>query len=202
MDANDPRAARFKKAVESADASEIRRLFDAHPELEQVVDEPWFAFDTPALVYVVLTEKRAAIDVRVRFGKSREHVGHGDKYIWALDFAQTPAEVARRRGNDAVYDFLLERSSPFVRLLHASRRGDIELLSAMLRDDPELLPSLSDDQISEALSGTADAARMLLEHGANPNARGDENGATALHWGTPSGWANANGHDGLAELLR
>ncbi len=34
MDANDPRAERFKKAVESADAGEIRRLFDAHPELE------------------------------------------------------------------------------------------------------------------------------------------------------------------------
>ncbi len=100
MDANDPRAERFKKTVESADAGEIRRLFDAHPELEQVVDEPWFAFDTPALVYVVA------------WNGEREHI-----------------------------DVLLAHG----------------------------------------------ADRTLLER---------------THSGTPSGWANANGHDGLAELLR
>ena len=392
MDANDPRAVDFKQAVESADAGEIRRLFDAHPELGEVVDAPWFSFGRPALLYVARVENRGAIDalldvganidaksdwaagpygvldgivdnpapvdveladyligrgatldihaaaglgridvlttllderpdrvsepgpdgatplhlamnvevarflldrnaeidkrcvdhnstpamwsvmgredvtrflidrgakpdlfmaavlddvtlaaqileaepdaidVRVRFGKSQEHVGYGDKYIWALDFAQTPAEVARRRDNAAVYAFLLERSSPFVRLLHAARRGDVRLLTAMLGDEPGLLPSLSDDQTCGVLSGTADSARVLLEHGADPNARDDENGATALHWaawngrrdrvevllahgadptlrdrthsGTPLGWAKASKHDELAELLR
>lgn len=71
---------------------------------------------------------------------------------------------------------------------------------------------------------------MLLEHGADPNARDEEKGATALHWaawngerdrvevllgygadltlrdrthsGTPLGWAKASGHDELTELLR
>ena len=68
-----------------------------------------------------------------------------------------------------------------MRLLHASRRGDVELLEAMLRDHPELLPGLSEEQTYEVLSGTAEAADMLLELGANANARDDENGATALH---------------------
>jgi ankyrin repeat protein len=392
MNHNDPGAASFKSAVESADADEIRRLFDAHPELEQVIDKPWFAFGSTALVLSTLTENRAvidalldlgadvdaksdwsagpygvldcvvdkpapvdieladhliargatldihaaaglgrmdvltelldanpervsepgpdgatplhlamnievaqflldrgaeldkrcvdhnstaamwsvagredvtrflldrgaradlfmaaalddvalaerlletepgAIDVRVRFGESNDHLGQGDKYVWALDFAQTPAEVARRRGNEAIYALLLGRSSPFVNLLHASRRGDVDLLASMLRDDPDLLATLTDGQTREALSGTADAAHILLEQGANPNAIGDENGATALHvaaWegardrievllahgadrtivdrthsGTPAGWADAGGHEDLVELLR
>ena len=68
MNRNDPRAASFKRAVESADADEIRRLFDAHPELEQVIDKPWFAFGSTALVLSTLTEKRAVIDALLDLG--------------------------------------------------------------------------------------------------------------------------------------
>ena len=38
MDANDPRAIGFKRAVEAADSAEIRRLFDSHPAIREVVD--------------------------------------------------------------------------------------------------------------------------------------------------------------------
>ncbi len=111
--------------------------------------------DDVPLAEQILEAKPGAIDVRVRLGKSHEHVGYGDKYIWALDFAQTPAEVARRREHSAIYTFLLERSSPFVRLLHAARRGDTELLTAMLRDEPDLLPNLSADQTCGARAARA-----------------------------------------------
>ncbi len=68
MDANDPRAVAFKRAAESADAAEIRSLFDAHPELGDVVDAPWFSFGRPALLYVARAENRDAIDALLDAG--------------------------------------------------------------------------------------------------------------------------------------
>ena len=164
----------------------------------------------------------------VGYGKSHEHLGFGDKYVWALNFAGTPLEVARRRGNDDVYAYLLERSSTPVRLLQACRRGDLAAIAEFLDSDPDLLPSLSADEVSGMLGGTLGAVQMLLEFGADPNALDDDNAATALHqasWdgdreritlllehgadptirdgthgGTPIGWAHHAGHTDLVEM--
>lgn len=185
--------------------------------------------DDVALARRILEAEPDAIDVRVHMGKSHPHLGGGNKYIWALDFAQTPIEVARRRGHEAVYSFLFERSSPAVRLVQAARCGDVAWLTAALREETNLLGSLTDDQTCAALSGPVETARVLLEHGADPNSRDEEKGATALHWaawngdgalitlllahkadstlqdrehsGTPLGWARVNRRDDVAALL-
>ena len=95
--------------------------------------------DDVALAEEILQCEPSAIDVRVRFGGSHEHLGFGDKYVWALGGPDTPVELARVRGKPATYAFLLERSSPAVCLVQASRREDVETMSATLAADPELL---------------------------------------------------------------
>jgi ankyrin repeat protein len=44
MDANDPRAAAFKAAVEAADATALRALLDQHADLVNAIDSPRFSF--------------------------------------------------------------------------------------------------------------------------------------------------------------
>ncbi len=46
-----------------------------------------------------------------------------------------------------------------------------------------------------AFHGNADAARMLLRHGANPMDREDK------YWGTPAGWAAFAGHIALRDMI-
>lgn len=188
-------------------------------------------FDDVEMAHAMLKEDPTAIDVRVRFGRSHEHVGFGDKYVWTLGGAQTPIELARRRGSEGVYQYLLERSSPGVRVVQAALRGDIDALRDALAEDPGLI---DDDRghgplLCQALCGSAAAAALLLDFGVDPNLRDDEAGATPLHhaaWrdlpdvahilldggadpylrdrsydATPLGWANEAGNDAMMELL-
>lgn len=188
------------------------------------------ALDDVSLAQRILADEPDAVGVRVSMGRSHEHLGFGDKYTWSLDFAGTPLEVARRRQNTAVYQFLLERSAPPALLLQAARRGDLTEIAALIEAEPGLIASLDDDTAFGILCGTTEAARALMRAGADPNVRENDNGATPLHhaaWtddlpladalleggadpslrdrsydGTPLGWALHNGSTEVAERLR
>ncbi len=183
----------------------------------------------PGLAERILEEEPDAIDVTVRYGKSHNHLGGGDKYVWSLDFAETPHEVARRRGHAEVLAFLLERSRPGLRMVIAARNGAATRLEALMNADPGLLASLTGSDACAALGGDLSAASLLLERGVDPDAKDDANGATALHhaaWAgdrervdlliehgadpalrdrsygaTPLGWAHEGGHLELVEHL-
>ena len=178
----------------------------------------------------ILEADPSAIDVRVRFGRSHAHVGFGDKYVWTLQGADTPVEVARIRNHTRIYSFLLERSSAETRLLQAARRGDQKTMTGILDAEPGLIGTLSTDTISDFLCASPDGTRLMLKRGADPNARDDDKGATALHhiaWrgdldiarilldggadrtlrdreygGTPFEWAEKAGHRDMMELLQ
>ena len=177
----------------------------------------------------VLEHEPEALGVRVRHGNSHAHLGFGDKYVWTLDSADTPIEVARRRGHDEVFEFLLGRSSGATRLLMAARSGDLTEMAALLASSPELVPTLSEPETCSILCGSGEVIALMLRAGADPNARDDEHGATPLHhaaWnhdrsrvdvllqhgadatlrdrtyeGTPADWARHGGHHDLAEIL-
>ena len=137
--------------------------------------------DDAALAERILEEDPGAIDVSVHPGRSHPHLGGGDKYVWALEGAGTPVELARRRSSDAVYALLLDRSPDDVRLLQAARRGDAREMERLLDSDDELLDSLSEHMVCEVLSSTGAGARVLLAREVDPNPRDAPSGATPLH---------------------
>ncbi|MEM7414118.1 MAG: ankyrin repeat domain-containing protein [Gemmatimonadota bacterium] len=177
----------------------------------------------------ILSADPNAIDVRIRFGESHPHLGGGDKYVWALDGADTPLEVARRRSAHEVYGYLLDRSSPAARLLQAARRSDLPNIRAIVGRHPTLLGELNEPSLCELLYSGADAARLLIQHGVSPNVRDGGPGATPLHhaaWrgladvatvlldagadisirdrhydATPLGWANENNQAEMMTLF-
>jgi ankyrin repeat protein len=104
-----------------------------------------------------------------------------------------------------MYDFLLERSSGGARLVQAARRGDRAAISALLVAEPMLLSQLPGATICDALCGDAETTRLLLERGADPDARDDGSGATALHhaaWRALPGLAEALLDGGADPLVR
>lgn len=197
----------------------------AKPDLFQAV-----LLDDVSLVERIVAEDPTALDVRVRFGVSHPHLGFGDKYVWALKGADTPVELARRRGSMATYAWLLERSPPDTRLLQAARRGDRPEMDVILDANPDLLASLPDPMLCEMLCASAEAVHLLLARGVDLDVRGEEHGATALHYAawrglptvalalldggadsasrdrdfnaTPLGWARVARRDDMITLLR
>ena len=61
MEGNDP-LDRFRAAVQSGDATRVRRLFDDHPDLRDVIDVALLPFEAPALVEAVRQCNRELID--------------------------------------------------------------------------------------------------------------------------------------------
>lgn len=203
----------------------LRLLLDrgATPDLFQAA-----LLDDTDLAARILDRDPEAVDVRVGFGASHPHLGGGDKYVWSLAGADTPLELARRRGSRLFYQWLLPRSPLDAQLVQASRRGDVMAIDALLAKDPELLDAMPEPRRCDALRGSRDGAKRLLEHGAGPDAL-DEGGASALHhaaWrgdadlaevllrggtdpsirdaqydATPLGWANEAGHRTVMNLI-
>lgn len=196
----------------------------ATPDLYQAA-----LLDDVDLIERILDAESDAIHVSVGFGFSHPHLGGGDKYVWALQGAGTPVEVARRCGSVRAYRYLLERSPDDVRILQAARRGDRAELEALLDADPQLLASLTDSRVCEILAASPEGASALLTRGADPDVRDASHGATPLHWaawngraevarvllaagadptlrdrqhdGTPLTWAAHGGQEALVRLL-
>jgi len=105
----------------------------------------------------------------------------------------------------------------------------VEGVASLLEGSPDLVSSLTESETCGVLSGAASTAALILNAGADPNSKDEENGATALHhasWrnetelisvllgrradvilrdrthgGTPLGWAHQNGHADLVEMF-
>jgi ankyrin repeat protein len=186
-------------------------------------------FDDLGMARALVEQDPAAISVRLGTGTPQAHLGLGDKYYWSLGFADTPLEVARRRGSASVYAFLLERSPAATQLVQASRRGDLAAIERLLGADGSLLEGLDQATRCQLLCGELEAVRRFLDAGVDPNVRDDDLGGTPLHWaawenrpghvelllargadrtmrdrrfgGTPQGWASHAGHEELAARL-
>ncbi len=133
------------------------------------------------LTHKVLDDAPEAVTVRLRPGARIAHLGGGDKYVWALGFADTAAEVARRRGHDEVYGLILQRSPPLQRLIQAARRGDVAAMHRLLDEAPGLLDDADAADRLDLLSTPAPALRLVLAQGVDPDTRNPHDGVTALH---------------------
>lgn len=92
--------------------------------------------------------------------------------------------------------------SKVVELHDAIKRGDVARLRALLAEDPALANRVSETDVRgtyplhvAAEFGQAEAAQVLLEHGADVALRESENDAIAL------GWAAFFGRPGVVRVL-
>jgi ankyrin repeat protein len=105
-------------------------------------------------------------------------------YCWSLGWYLSPHEVALKFEQQAMYDFLLSKSSAKARFLVACSRGDEAAARALLDANPRLLEQLTpQDQPIMPYSmfyGRAAAAKLMLSLGFDPMARATD-GGTLLH---------------------
>ena len=127
-------------------------------------------------------------------------VADGTVYTSLLGPHRTAHQVARDFSHEDVYQLLLERTPPSLKVSMACDLGDEVAFRQLLDSRPDLVSTLTDDERCKlpeaAQSGNTKAVRLMLEAGWPVDTTGCM-GATALHW------AGFNGNAEMArEILR
>lgn len=140
-----------------------------------------------ALVERILNHDPETIRTTVsdRYFPKRNPKSGGTIYIYGFGFTKSPHMIAHQFGHTAVFDLLMQRSAPWLRLIQAAEIGDERLVEQILQEHPSLLARLSPNAakriIGTAVRNNTRAVEFLLEHGWPATATLD-NGQTALHY--------------------
>jgi ankyrin repeat protein len=120
-----------------------------------------------------------------RYFPKRDPKSGGSIYIFGFGFTKSPHMVAHQFGHRAVFDLLMQRSAPWLRLTQAAEIGDETLSEQILQEHPSLFARLSANAarriIGATLRNNTRAVMFLIEHGWPTNASLDNN-QTALHY--------------------
>ncbi len=162
-------------AAALGDLDLVRRHFESEPALIGMnVSEEWFP--------------------------KRDPRSGGTIYTWTLGAGSTPHSVARDFGHEHIFQWLLKRTPPELKLALACELGDETAFRKFLSEKPLLIAMLSQTEQQKlpnaARTNNTNAVRLMLEAGWPVDAPG-EMGATALHW------AGFNGNAAMTrEILR
>jgi len=161
-----------KKALHTGDAPELRRLLESHVELREAINQPLFAFDSPALVAVSRHGSVDLVDVLLEFGADPNvrsswwgggfHALHG----------ATPAVAERLLAAGAIPDACA-----------AAHLDRADLLERMLAEHPARVHERGGDgQMPLHFARSRRVVDLLLEAGAGIDARDVDHRSTAAEW--------------------
>ncbi|MBM3833450.1 MAG: ankyrin repeat domain-containing protein [Verrucomicrobia bacterium] len=145
------------------------------------------ALGDAALVRKHLDTDPDCVRVRVNdeyFPKRNPRSG-GTIYQWMLGCYVSAHDVAKQFGHEEVFQLLMDRSPPDVRLIAACWLGDEDPVNALLRQPPgiadNVLKAYHRQVADAARNNNLAAVRLMLATGLPAGAAG-QHGATPLHW--------------------
>lgn len=162
----------FRRAFGARDADAVRRLFERFPAARRLIDEPLFPFDSPALVHVAGSGDVALIDVLLELGADPNRRSDW----WAGGFH------ALHSARGAVADRLLEAGA-VADACAAANLDRLDLLRSILDSDPSRVHELGGDgQTPLHFARSREVVDLLLERGADPDARDVDHRSTPAQW--------------------
>ncbi len=109
----------------------------------------------------------------------------GTIYQWTLGWHVSPHQVAKARGHDELFNWLMERSPTEVKLINFAWLHDEAGLDAILSQNREIVRLLTAAELRQlahaARNNDATAVRLFVKAGLPIASRGQHN-ATPLHW--------------------
>ena len=167
--ADDP-VASMMAAVRDGDEERVRALLDGDPSLVSSTDPD--AFGSTPLIHATLRDDRAMVDLLLDAGADVDQRSDW----WAGSFGVLD------HGSDEMAAYLLERGATLAP--HAAARlGMIDELREMLDADPEVVHARGGDgQTPLHFARTIEIADLLLERGADIDARDVDHESTPAQW--------------------
>ena len=173
-----PRA-EYIKAVSNGDVERVKTVLADNDELLEFIDEPWFAFDAPAIVFAAASGNRELIQVLLDAGAAIDA-----KSSW---WAGGTSALQHAAGSMLAYDrelaeYLIERGATID--AHAAAGLDmIETLETLIRENPDVVNAPGCDGMSPLhFAATPRIAELLLAHGADVNLRDSDHYGSAAQW--------------------
>jgi ankyrin repeat protein len=163
---------RFKRAVHKRDASALRRVLEESAEARAAINEPMFSFDSPALASVAGDGDLALVDTLLEFGADPNRKSSW----WAGGFH--PLHSAEGAVADRLIAVGAEPDA-----CAAARLDRLDLLAKMLKENPARVHERGGDgQTPLHFARSRAAVDLLLDAGADPDARDMDHRSTAAEW--------------------
>ena len=160
-------------AVQADDVARAAACLDHHPQLTARLNDalPGLPFEGTLLLAAVSRQNRPMIDLLLQHGADINQRSHW----WAGGFGVLD-------GNHDLTDFLIDRGAT-MDIHAAARRGRTDIVQMMLARDPTLARARGGDgQTPLHVAATVEAARLLIEAGADIDARDVDHESTAAQY--------------------
>jgi ankyrin repeat protein len=161
-------------AIKANDASLVRKAFARHPSLKSQINEPLpnYGFDAPAIFAAVNHQNREMVDALLELGAN---INERTRW-WAGSFGVLDS------ANHELASYLISRGAT-VDIHAAARLGMIDRVRELIAGNGELVHARGGDgQFPLHFASTIEIAALLLEHGADINARDIDHESTAAQY--------------------
>jgi len=163
---------RMKQAVRDRNPRALRRVLQQHAEAREAINKPIFGFDSPAIVSVSGSDNIELVDVLLEFGADPNR----RSTWWAGGFhalhGATKAVGERLLAGGAIAD-----------ACGAAQLNRLDLLQQLLEADPARAHERGGDgQTPLHFARSREAADMLLDAGADIDARDNDHRSTPAEW--------------------
>jgi ankyrin repeat protein len=161
-------------AIKSNNASLVREAFARHPSLKSRINEPLpnYGFEAPAIIAAVNHGNREMVDTLLELGAN---INERSRW-WAGSFGVLDS------ANHELAAYLITRGAT-VDIHAGARLGMIDRIREMIAGNPQLVHARGGDgQFPLHFASTVEIAALLLEHGADINARDIDHESTAAQY--------------------
>ena len=162
----------FKQAIMSNDMNQASQCLNEHSFLAKQINEPWFAFDTPAIVAAASAGNREVVDLLLEHGADL----HAKSSWWAGGFG------VLHHGHHELSRYLIERGAP-VDVHAAAALGMLDTLQEMVEMNPSVVNQRGPDgQAPLHFATEHKIIDFLLTQGADIHMRDIDHGSTPAEW--------------------
>jgi hypothetical protein len=162
----------LKRAFDAREVATLRELFEQHPAARTMIDAPLFSFDSPAIVHFAGTGDVAMIDMLLALGANPNRRSDW----WAGGFH------ALHSARGPVAERLLEAGA-VPDACAAAQLDRPDLLVRMLDEDPARVHERGGDgQTPLHFARSREVVDLLLDRGADPDARDIDHRSTPAQW--------------------
>lgn len=161
-------------AIKADNAPLVREVLARHPSLKLLINEPLpdYGFDAPALLAAVHQENREMVEVILDAGAN---INERTRW-WAGSFGVLDSASAD------LAEYLISRGA-IIDIHAAARLGRIDRVRELLNTDPRLVHARGGDgQLPLHFASTVEIAALLLDHGAEIDARDIDHESTAAQY--------------------
>lgn len=162
----------FVELVREGEAEDVDAFLNAHPELDEHIDDPVMSFDSPPILFAVGRDNREMVRVLLDHGADI----NAKSQWWAGGFG------VLENANAEFLPELIERGA-VIDVHAAAKLGDLDRLRELIEADAELVHARGGDgKLPLHYASTREVIDYLLDNGAEIDARDLDHESTAAQY--------------------